>query len=143
VIVLDAYALVAFLADEGPAAEVEELLNAEVCAISVVNLAEAGDVSARVRGLVDDDVRSAVRVLVATERLHLRDARVREAWRAAELRRTYYAKRTCEISLGDCFLVAGADRGDQIATADPAVATVARAEGLPVVALADSTGRKP
>jgi len=65
------------------------------------------------------------------------------AWRAAELRQTYYAKKSCELSLADCFLIAAAASGDLIATADAPAASVARLEGIEVVPLPDSDGTRP
>jgi hypothetical protein len=47
------------------------------------------------------------------------------------------------VSLGDCFVLATAGPGDAVATADPVVAAVARAEGIGVESLPDSTGRRP
>jgi hypothetical protein len=47
------------------------------------------------------------------------------------------------MSLADCFLVASVVDGVSIATADRPVAEIARAEGIEVIALPDSTGRRP
>jgi hypothetical protein len=45
--------------------------------------------------------------------------------------------------MADCFLLAAASVDDRIATADSAVAAVARAETIAVVALPDSAGQHP
>jgi hypothetical protein len=67
-----------------------------------------------------------------------------DAWAAARLRSQYYERSTRALSLADCFLLAtGARLGVAVATADPAVAATARAESLEVVALPDSSGRRP
>lgn len=138
-ILLDAFALVALLADESAADEVDGLLRDEACALGVVNLAEVADVSARVRDIAPERVHTAVDLLVGTGALRLVEATAEVAWRAAALRLAHYAKKTCEVSLADCFLLATAG----IATADPGVAAVARATGLKLIALPDSSGRRP
>jgi predicted nucleic acid-binding protein len=143
VILLDAYALVALLADEPAAGEVEKLLRAGDCAVNVVNLAEAVDVSLRIHRVPFEDMREVIDPLVLSRRLRLVAPDEESAWRAAALRRAYYARRTCEISLADCFLLSAAGAGDEIATADPAVAEAARAEDLRLLALPDSSGKRP
>ena len=138
---LDAYALVAFLLDEPAAADVEALIRTGDAGVLVVNLAEALDVTQRVHGVSDAELRGVLEPLlgdVVAVVIQPGDA----AWRAAELRAKYYDRRSCPLSLADCFLLAAAD-GDEIATADPALATALRSEGATVVALPDSSGRRP
>ncbi len=65
------------------------------------------------------------------------------AWRGADLRARHYDRNTSAISLADCALLATAKSDDAIATADPAVAAVARAEGIGLVPLPDSSGQRP
>ena len=143
-IVLDAYALVAFLGAEPAPPEVERLLRGGDCVVSAVNLAEAVDVTCRVHGLALDEVRDVVRTLTLGGQLRVSSADEASGWRAADIRQSHYAKKTCELSLADCFLIgAAASPGDQIATSDPPVAAVARSERLQVIALPDSTGRGP
>jgi len=67
----------------------------------------------------------------------------RLAWRAAELRRRHYARRTSELSLADCVALAAVGSADSLATADAPLARAAQAEALEVVALPDSRGRRP
>lgn len=67
----------------------------------------------------------------------------RTAWRAAELRRRHYARRTSELSLADCLALAAVGAGDSLATADPPLARAGREEAQDVVALPDSRGRRP
>lgn len=142
-ILLDAYALVALLGEEPAAGEVEELLRTGDCSANVVNFAEAIDVSARVHGIALAEVRDALRALTLGGNLRLIDADEMSAWRAADLRQRYYAKKTSELSLADCFLLASASSADRIATPDVPVACVARAEGIEVIPLPDSSGRRP
>lgn len=139
--VLDAYALTALLTDEPAADEVDPLVRAGA-AVSVVNLAEVSDVAQRVHGAHSVEVRTAVELLIATG-LEVRTVAEGDAWRAAELRHRYYDRRSRALSLADCFLLAAAREGEAIATADPAVAEAARAEGIGVAALPDRRGRRP
>jgi uncharacterized protein with PIN domain len=139
---LDAYALVALIADEPAAPRVEELLRAGDCAVVVANLAEAVDICTRVHHLeprlvqqaLEPILGDALQVLVSTEA---------EAWRAAELRRAYYDRNTSALSMADCLLLAHATTGDPIATSDPPLAEAARREGIDVEPLPDSSGARP
>jgi predicted nucleic acid-binding protein len=141
-ILLDAYALVAFIG-EGPAAgEVEALLREREVGIPLVNLSEAIDVTQRVFSVRPEELREVVEPLLGDEvRLvaHGED----HAWRAAELRLHYYDRRRRALSLADCLLLAAAAPGDEIATADPPVAEVTVAEEIGLIALPDSFGRRP
>lgn len=142
-ILLDAYALVALLRGEVAGDEVEKLVRTRDCAATLVNVSECVDVSCRLYGREFEDVRDVVGRLAVSGLLLLVAPDEDAAFRAGDLRQTHYARRTCEISLADCFLIAGARADDEIATADPAVAAVARAEGIPIVPLPDSSGRRP
>lgn len=142
-ILLDAYALVALLADEPAADEVEELLRGEEeIGVTLFNLAEAVDVTQRVHGLATGAVRGALEPLIG-HRIAPLVPTERDAWRAAELRVRHYDRRHRALSLADCFLLAAAEHGARIATADPPLADVARGEGVPVVAIPDSVGKRP
>ena len=141
-IALDAYALVAFLADEPARDEVEALLR-ESCIVTTVNLAESLDVVGRVYGVGEDELRGLVGPLVG-DALAVDAPPAEDAWAAASLRRRYYDRATRELSLADCFLLAAASRLEaSIATADPAVASAARSESLELIALPDTSGRRP
>ena len=142
-IVLDAYAVVALLGNEPAAAEVEALLRRERCALPALNLAEAVDIVVRVQGASIEHVRGGVDALVGGGRLELLPASPASAWMAAELRARFYDRRTRALSLADCFLLASAGSGDEVATADPPLAEVARELDLGVIGLPDSTGRRP
>ena len=140
-ILLDAYGLVAFTLDEPAADDVEELLRERQCAMSSVNLAEAFDVLMRTRALAPERVRAVVEPLLV-EDIAVVDVPAAVAWRAAEFRMRHYHRRARPLSLADCFLLAHAD-GDGVATADPAIADVAREEGIALVALPNSVGVRP
>jgi PIN domain nuclease of toxin-antitoxin system len=139
---LDAYALVAFLADEPARDEVEALLR-ESCVVTTVNLAESLDVVERVYGIGEDELRALLDPLLA-DTLAIDSPTSEDAWVASSLRRRYYARPESELSLADCFLLAAAIRSStSVATTDPAVASAARAEALTLVPLPDSAGRRP
>ena len=142
--VIDAYALVAFVADEPAADEVESLLRTGECRVNAINLAEAIDVCRRVHGLLHDDIRGVVEPLTVSNTLGVGVSDEHDAWLAAELRSEHYDRKTCAISIADCFAVALAVAEDSaIATADPGMAAVARQEGVPLVALPDRRGKRP
>jgi PIN domain nuclease of toxin-antitoxin system len=142
VTLLDAYALVALLADEPAAEDVHELLLEGQVAISAVNLAESLDVARRTYRVTEADISSDLDPLIARRALAVIAARESTARRAASLRHAHYRRRGLEISLADCFLVASAEPGDRIATADPGVIEVGRREGIELIPLPDSTGRR-
>ena len=96
------------------------------------------------RGVPEREVRSVAEPLLLTGRLTAVPSGAPEAWRAADLRARYYFRKARALSLADCLLLAHAAIGvDEIATADNAAAEVARSEGLSVIPLPDSTGKRP
>jgi uncharacterized protein with PIN domain len=141
---LDAYAVVALVADEPAADEVEEILRAGGVRVVVANLAESIDISHRVNGLPLGEVRGALAPLLDAEVIEPVASMVTEAWLAAELRAKHYDKRTAALSLADCLLLAHAlEAQEAIATANSSLADAARSEGVDVVALPDSAGARP
>lgn len=144
-VVLDAYALIAFLLREPRAGhEARELIERGDAAISSVNLVEVVDVCSRQRGVTVEKVRAPLEPLIVHGRLIVLAPDAAVAWRAGTIRARHYRRRTSELSLADCFLLASAIPGkDAIATADPPVAEVARALSIELHALPDSTGRRP
>lgn len=88
--------------------------------------------------------RCALESLLASEVLRAVSPTEAEAWQAARIRAEYYDRNECALSLADCFLLAQAVAdGDQLATADPPVATVARQLDVDVIGLPDTAGRRP
>lgn len=142
-IILDAYAIVALMADEPASESVAELIEQGDCALSAVNLAEAADVLERSHGIETSVTRSAITTLKSGSLLIL-DVDERRAWRAAEVRAGYYQRRGAEISLADCILLASARPGeDSVATPDPPVLRIAGELGIETIPLPDSAGRRP
>lgn len=139
--VLDAYAVIAALIGERARAEVEPLLRkGMVCA---PNVAEVVDVCVRVYANDEATVRERMGWLVSGG-LEVAPLDAGLALAAGVLRARHYRRRHCEISEGDCFALALASQREvPLATSDPDLATVARTEGVEVVALPDSRGRRP
>jgi PIN domain nuclease of toxin-antitoxin system len=141
---LDAYPLVALLANEPAADEVEQLLRQDGGSVAIVNLCEAIDVCQRVRALPAAEIRDALQPLLLVGTLVPVASGEAEAWVAADLRARYYDRKERALSLADCILLAHASTSrDGVATSDPAVVDVARAEGVGVVALPNSAGVRP
>jgi predicted nucleic acid-binding protein len=125
-ILLDAYALVAFLAGGPATAQVRGILRTGDSGVSTLNLAEALDVSQRTFGLPVERTMGILDALFdATLRTIPVDLPI--AWRAAALRATYYHRSSRPISLADAVLLASASPGDRIATPDPDIKAVAEA----------------
>jgi uncharacterized protein with PIN domain len=133
-VVVDSQPIIALLLEEPGAAAVEELLRTGGTRISTVSVAEVVDVLTRREGLPTDDVELVLEGLL-TEALEGVAPDLSTAYRAAEVRRRHFDRRSCRLSLADCFVVATARQGDNVATGDRALRDVARAEGLGVINL--------
>ena len=141
---LDAYALVALIADEPAAEEVDAILREGQARVLIVNMAEALDISQRTYGLARNEVRAALEPLLLRRVLSRVVSDEPHAWLAADLRAQHYERRTRALSLADCFLIAHAlTDGGPIATSDPPLASVAREVDVEVTALPDSAGERP
>jgi uncharacterized protein with PIN domain len=142
VILLDAYALTALLAEEPAADEVARLIAAGGAVVASPNLAEAADRLGRVHRIAVSDMRAAVESLEQSTDLHVRAAEQAHAWRAAELRVRHYHRTRRPLSLGDCLLLAMARDRDRVATADGDLLATAEDEHIDWIALPDSRGRR-
>jgi predicted nucleic acid-binding protein len=132
-ILLDAAPLVAFFTGDAGAAETRELMDGrEAVAVAVVNLAEVFDVLIRVYGVSDAEMRATVEALIG-DPLGVVSPTAEAGRRAGMLRARHYRRRTCELSLADCFLLAAVGHGDHVATSDRAVLRVAGVEGLDAI----------
>ncbi|MGH2903881.1 MAG: PIN domain-containing protein [Solirubrobacteraceae bacterium] len=133
-VLLDAFALIALLAEEPAADEVERLLRRGEAAITAVNLAEALDVLQRVQGIPRERLQTITTPLVA-ERMTLVPIDERIARDAAEIRARHYHRTRAPVSLADCILLAATGDTDELATADGPLIRIAEAEGTKVRAL--------
>lgn len=141
---LDAYALVALVADEPPASEVEAILRAGEARVVAINLAEAVDIAQRVHGVASQEVKAAIEPLLLGNVLAVAVSDEPQAWLAAEIRAEHYDRRTTALSMADCLLLAhGMTDGGPIATSDPAIGAAAAALGIDVAGLPDSSGKRP
>jgi PIN domain nuclease of toxin-antitoxin system len=143
--VLDAMAIIAALAREPARPEVEILLrdDEDRPRIAAVNLAEVIDVLVRVKSFPRRQVGQAVSWLQAGGlAVVATDERIAQV--AGDLRARHYHRINCAVSICDCVALATAQTlGEGLATADPALASVARADGTPLIPLPDSRGRRP
>jgi uncharacterized protein with PIN domain len=133
-VLLDAFALIALLADEPAADDVEALLRAGEAAITAVNLAEALDVLQRVQGMPSERIREVTMPLVG-ERMKLVAIDERIARDAADIRARRYHRTRAPLSLADCILLAATGESDTLATADAPLIRAAEAEHVQVRAL--------
>lgn len=141
---LDAYAVVALVADEPPAAEVEVILREQEARVVAINLAEAVDIAQRVHGIASQEVKAAIEPLLLSNVLAVAVSDEPQAWLAAEIRTEHYNRKTAALSMADCLLLAhGVTDGGPIATSDPVLAHTATALGIELVGLPDSSGRRP
>jgi PIN domain nuclease of toxin-antitoxin system len=143
--ILDAMALVAALTGEPARDEVERLLRdrADPPRIAAANLAEVADVLVRIKAFASDQVLQAVSWLRAGG-LDVTPTDDVIALAAGELHARHYHHRRCPVSLCDCLALATAALlRERLATADPALAVVARTEAIGLVPLPDSSGRRP
>jgi predicted nucleic acid-binding protein len=130
-ILLDAFALIALLAGEPAADQVEALLRSDEAAITAVNLAEALDVLQRVQGIASERLEEVTTPLVG-ERMKLIPIDERIARVAADIRARRYHRTRAPLSLADCILLAATGESDALATADGPLIRAAEAESIQV-----------
>lgn len=140
--VLDAYALVAYLRAEPCADDVAALLRG-TSMLSAANAAEVVDQLTRVFGRDPDDVHADL-ALLANAGMELAPVTADIGLLAGRLRAKHYHRDRAAVSLADCIAAATALTRDRaLATSDPALAGVVRAEGGAIHGLADSHGALP
>jgi predicted nucleic acid-binding protein len=130
-VLLDAFALIALLAEEPAADEVEAILRRGEAAITAINLAEALDVLQRVQKVPRERL-DAVTVPLIQESVELVPVEESTAREAAHIRARHYHRTRTPVSLADCVLIAAGKSADALATADEPLMRVARAEGVQV-----------
>jgi len=142
VIVLDAYAVISFLRDEAAAEEVATLLRGPTLLPSV-NQAEVIDQLVRVYHRAADDVEADL-ALLSHAGMDVATLDSATAALAGRLRARHYHRERCAVSLADCVASATAIMHDRpLATADPALAALLRAEHGKIIGLPDTNGQRP
>jgi predicted nucleic acid-binding protein len=107
------------------------------------NISEVMDVCVRVHGNAQSAVREKIEWLTAGG-LEVVPLDLSLALAAGALRAGRYRKGECEISLGDSMAAAlAAARRQPLVTSDPDLARACWAEGIEVLPLPDSRGRRP
>jgi PIN domain nuclease of toxin-antitoxin system len=140
--VLDAYAVIAYLRGEPSADEVAELLHGPAVLTSV-NAAEVGDQMVRVFGGDPDAVEADLALLIHAG-MNVLAVSYELGMEAGRIRARRYHRNRAAVSLADCVAASAALAVRQpLATADPALAAVLRAEGGDVHPLPDSKGHRP
>jgi PIN domain nuclease of toxin-antitoxin system len=142
--VLDAYAVVALMRDEDAADEVRAIVEGEgPISVSAANWAEVVDRLVRGEQVPPAVVDQALELLRAAG-LEIVPLGAAVARRAGHLRAKHDHRTRSSLSLADCACAATAeDLARPLATSDPALARMARAEGVSVVALPDRSGKRP
>lgn len=122
--------------------DVAELLRSPT-ALSAANYAEVVDHIMRHGGMDADEAEVRMRLLVEAG-IDIIPVDDQIASRAGVLRAEHYQRSPGAVSLADCCALATSlTLGIPLATADPALASVARAENCQVVGLPDSQGTRP
>jgi predicted nucleic acid-binding protein len=133
-VLLDAFALIALLAGEPAAEQVETLIRRGDTAVTTVNLAEALDVLQRVGGIPRERLEALTAPLIGAQ-IALADIGEQIARNAADIRARRYHRSSNPLSLADCILLAATGPPDTLATADNALIRTAEAEGIGVTRL--------
>ena len=140
-IVLDAYAVLAFLKGERAAHEVRALLESrEPSALTVVGVAEVLDHLIRVVGADEEEASLDLAQLDLLDPVDLGEV---TAAAAGRLRARHYHRTRCAVSLADCLAAEATRRLDgQLATSDPHLLDVCHRESVATVVLSASDGTR-
>jgi predicted nucleic acid-binding protein len=140
VTILDAYAVIAYLRDEPAAADVAALLTEGGCDLTAVGLAEVTD---RMIRLAAGDEHALALDLAELDLSRPVPVTARIAGTAGRLRAHHYHRRDRAVSLADCVAAQVARaHGRALATSDPHLLDLCRAEGIGTVVLPGSDGSR-
>jgi predicted nucleic acid-binding protein len=140
--VLDACAVIAYLRGEPSATEVADLLRGPAILTSV-NAAEVRDQMVRVFD-ADPDSLEADLALLCHAGLTVQAVTHELGLQAGRIRARRYHREHASVSLADCVAASAALASDSpLATSDPALADILRAEGGKIHPLSDRKGRRP
>jgi PIN domain nuclease of toxin-antitoxin system len=127
--ILDAYALVALVADEPAAEEVVRLLRQGDAAVTSVNYGEALDQLIRAQRLPEPRVLAVLEPLLDGPLARI-EVGFGIVGAAVRLRTAHYHRERSPLSLADCICLAAAGPDGAVATADRAMLRAAEAEGI-------------
>lgn len=138
--VLDAYAVIALLKGEPAASEVQALIEAGGAALTSVGVAEVLDHLVRVVGASDEDASLDLAQLGLLDS-DIVDERAGSA--AGLMRARHYHRTQRAISVADCIAAVVAAQTDRpLVTSDPHLLDLAHDEGVAVIVLPDTNGRR-
>lgn len=137
---VDAYAVIAYLKAEPAAPEVRPLLDSGEANLTAVGVAEAIDHLVRLAGADEDDA------ALDLAQLGLLDGIVVDSalgLAAGRLRARRYHRSRCAVSMADC-IAAEAARQDEtgLATSDPHLLDLCHIEGISAIVLTASDGTR-
>lgn len=136
--VLDAFAVLALLKGEPAAVEVRHLIDGGDCALTPLGIAEVTDHLVRVVKVPEEDAVLDLAQLGLPTPKPLDDT---QALRAGLLRARHYHRKDRAVSLADCVVAEVArSAGSSVATSDPHLLDLCRAEGINLIPLPDSQG---
>lgn len=137
-IILDAYAVLAFLKAEPAARGVARLLGSHEGRLTALGVAEVLDHLIRIVGVDEDEAVLDIGELGLADPLALTPV---TAAAAGRLRARRYHRTRCAVSLADCVAAEEARRlGVPLATADPHLLDVCHSEGIMPYVLVGSSG---
>lgn len=137
-IVLDAYAVIAYLRAEPAAGEVRALLQSSTVTLTAVGVAEVLDHLIRIVGTDEEDATLDLAQLGLLDALPVTAALGATAGR---LRARHYHRTRCIVSMADCIAAEAArSQEEPLATSDPDLLTVCHLENIGTVVLAGSDG---
>ncbi len=135
---LDAYAVIGFLADEPIADDVDQLMRRGGCRITTLGLAEVIDRMTRLYDAEPDGIAVDIATLGLESPIPLDAA---TSVLAGRLRAQHYHRTTRAVSMADCVLAAAAQAaGEPVATSDPHLLGLCHDEGIPARSLPGSDG---
>lgn len=140
-IVLDAYALLAFLKGEAAAHEVRRILESgEAAALTAVGVTEVLDHLVRIVGADEESATLDLAELGLLEGCVV-DGEIGAA--AGRLRARHYHRTRCAVSLADCVAAEVARAlGARLATSDPHLLDLCQVEGIEAEVLTASDGTR-
>lgn len=135
---LDAYAVIGFLAGEPVADDVDLLVRRSESRMTTLGVAEVIDRMARLYDADPDEVAVDIATLGLESPSPLD---ITTSVLAGRLRARHYHRSTRAVSMADCVLAATAQvTGEPLATSDPHVLGLCHDEGIPAIPLPGSDG---